>query len=91
MAAQAPETETYGPARITKGRRDVVTGFVQRPSDGSILVLQRSDKISTYPLKWGGVSGVVEGSESLVERAFQEVSCHQLIFPSGSFSNKQHT
>lgn len=52
----------------------MVTAFVQRPSDQSVLVVHRSEKVRTYQLQWGGVSGGVEGDESLAWRAQQEAS-----------------
>jgi hypothetical protein len=67
-------SESWGPQRMTRGRRDVVTAFVRRPSDSSVLLVKRSEKVNTYKLHWGGVSGVVEGNENLQERAKQEVS-----------------
>lgn len=39
-----------------------------------MLVVQRSDEVRTYPGKWGGVSGGVEGSESLLSRALVEIN-----------------
>ena len=36
----------------------VVTCFLE--SDGKILLLQRSDSVSSYPGKWAGVSGYIE-------------------------------
>ena len=66
--------ECWGPQRITsRGRRDVITAFVRHPIDSSILLVKRSEKVNTYKLHWGGVSGVVEGNENLRERAQQEV------------------
>jgi hypothetical protein len=65
--------EHWGPQRMTHGRRDVITAFVRRPSDSSILFVKRSEKVNTYKLHWGGVSGVVEGNENLRERAEREV------------------
>lgn len=53
-------------------RRPVTTAFVQDAA-GRVLVVQRSDRVSTYPLLYGGVSGGVEGSESLLHRALKEV------------------
>lgn len=52
----------------------VVTAFVQRPTDGSVLVVLRSDKVGTYQRYWGAVSGGVEqGDRSLADRCRQEV------------------
>jgi hypothetical protein len=55
--------EHWGPQRMTHGRRDVITAFIRRPSDASLLFVKRSEKVNTYKLHWGGVSGVVEGNE----------------------------
>lgn len=66
--------EKWGPQRITRGRRDVITAFVRNPSNSSVLLVKRSEKVNTYKLHWGGVSGVVEGDENLLKRAEQEVS-----------------
>jgi len=66
--------ETWGSQRITRsGRRDVITAFVRNPSNSSILLVKRSEKVNTYKLHWGGVSGVVEGDENLLKRAEREV------------------
>jgi predicted Ser/Thr protein kinase len=80
-AAAIAAGEKWGPQRITRGRRDVVTAFVRRRSTSSlgeegesILLVKRSEKVNTYKLHWGGVSGVVEGDENLQQRAEQEVS-----------------
>lgn len=61
------------PQRITKGRKDVVTAFIRRDRDNAVLLVQRSDKVSTYQGFWGGVSGGVEGNESLRRRAEIEI------------------
>ncbi|KAI3434851.1 hypothetical protein D9Q98_002905 [Chlorella vulgaris] len=61
------------PAQSTL-RRQVVTAFVQRPSDAAVLLVLRSDKVGTYQHKWGAVSGGIEGEgESPVSRAQQEI------------------
>lgn len=74
QAEREKETEEHwGPQRITRGRRDVITAFVRRPLDSSILLVKRSEKVNTYKLHWGGVSGVVEGGENLQQRAEREV------------------
>ncbi|KAG7674773.1 putative translation initiation factor eIF-2B subunit 2-like [Nannochloris sp. 'desiccata'] len=65
--------EKWGPQRITRGRRDVITAFVRNPSNSSVLLVKRSEKVNTYKLHWGGVSGVVEGDENLLKRAEQEI------------------
>ena len=63
-ASTSENSEHYGPQRITRGRRDVVTAFVVRREDASVLLVKRSEKVNTYKLHWGGVSGVVEGFEN---------------------------
>jgi hypothetical protein len=65
--------EEWGSQRITCGRRDVITAFVRNPLNSSILLVKRSEKVNTYKLHWGGVSGVVEGDENLLTRAEREV------------------
>ncbi|GAB4819902.1 hypothetical protein N2152v2_006948 [Parachlorella kessleri] len=55
-------------------RKQVVTALVQKPEDGSILLVKRSQKVSTYQDQWGGVSGGIEGHESPIHRCLQEVS-----------------
>lgn len=60
-------------AAVKAGWRPVVTAFVQR-HDGRVLVVKRSDKVSTYQGMWGGVSGGVEPTDtSLVDRAYDEI------------------
>jgi 8-oxo-dGTP pyrophosphatase MutT (NUDIX family) len=55
-------------------RRPVTTAFVLDPATGRYLLVRRSERVSTYPLLWGGVSGGVEpGDASLTERARTEV------------------
>uniref|UniRef100_A0A383WBQ4 Nudix hydrolase domain-containing protein n=1 Tax=Tetradesmus obliquus TaxID=3088 RepID=A0A383WBQ4_TETOB len=59
-------------AAAVRPRRPVVTAFVRR-EDGKLLVVKRSEKVSSYRHQWGGVSGGVEGSESLLHRALTEI------------------
>jgi 8-oxo-dGTP pyrophosphatase MutT (NUDIX family) len=47
--------------------RRVVTVFLQREPDGRVLLLQRSARVSTYPGKWAGVSGSMEGPDPIAE------------------------
>lgn len=83
LPKEPEEFPKYPPPRITKGRRDVVTAFLQRPSDKAILLVQRSIKVSTYQLHWGGVSGGLEGeTESCLFRATQEIQEEVGLFPS---------
>lgn len=71
----------YGPQRLTKGRKDVVTAVVRKHQEDAFLLVQRSSKVSSYQGYWGGVSGGVEGNESLVSRAqleiLEEVGLHE--------------
>lgn len=50
---------------------NVVTSFLK--SGNRILILRRSDKVSTYRGRWAGISGFIEGNESPMERATQEI------------------
>eukprot|EP00877_Chromochloris_zofingiensis_P001022 jgi/Chrzof1/10920/Cz05g17080.t1 len=63
MDAPSPSKPSWTP---------VTTAFVQG-KDGRVLVVRRSDKVHTYPGMWGGVSGGVEGGESLMDRAVTEI------------------
>lgn len=56
-----------------KKRKEVVTAVVQHPQDGQVLVVKRSEKVGTYKLQWGAVSGGIEGHESPIYRCLQEV------------------
>eukprot|EP00887_Chlorella_sp_A99_P003754 scaffold7.g3754.t1 len=49
-----------GSAVILGGESHVVTAVVQRPTDGRVLLVQRSDKVGSFKLHWGGVSGFIE-------------------------------
>jgi 8-oxo-dGTP pyrophosphatase MutT (NUDIX family) len=50
----------------------VVTVFLT--NQGRILILRRSDKVRTMKHKWAGISGYIEGSEDVLERAYREIS-----------------
>ena len=50
---------------------DVVTCVIKH--DEKILLLKRSDKVSTYKNKWACVSGYVERGEDVLKRAFREI------------------
>jgi len=41
---------------------------------GKILILKRSDKVSTYRGCWSGVAGYVEKGEKPIDTAFKEIS-----------------
>ena len=49
----------------------VATAFVYR--NGRVLLLRRSLLMKSMPGQWAAVSGVVEGSESVLERAHTEI------------------
>jgi uncharacterized glyoxalase superfamily metalloenzyme YdcJ len=60
---------------LMRARKEVVTAFI-RKRNTDVLLVRRSDKVGSYRNYWGGISGGVEGSESLVRRAEIEVrSC----------------
>jgi 8-oxo-dGTP diphosphatase len=48
-----------------------VTAFIE--SDGKILLLLRSDRVSTYAGKWGGVSGSIDNGRTADEQALVEI------------------
>ncbi len=50
---------------------EVVTSFLK--FEGKILILRRSESVSTYKGRWGGVSGFIEEGEEPVERATKEI------------------
>ena len=52
-------------------QRRVVTCLLEH--GGRLLVLRRSPKVRTYPGKWAGVSGSMEGSSAL-EQALKEIA-----------------
>ena len=51
--------------------RHVVTAFLAL--DEQILLLRRSDRVSTYKGRWAGVSGTVEAGLTPIEQAIQEI------------------
>ena len=51
--------------------RHVVTAFLTRGHQ--VLLLRRSDRVSTYKGLWAGVSGSVEAGRSPIEQAFREI------------------
>lgn len=65
---------------LMRTRKDVVTAFI-RKSNATVLLVRRSDQVGSYKNYWGGVSGGVEGSESLLRRAQIEVWCFNLKSP----------
>ena len=54
--------------------RDVrgVTSFLE--SDGEVLILQRSQQVSTYKGAWGGVSGGIKDKNTPEGQARQEIA-----------------
>jgi 8-oxo-dGTP diphosphatase len=49
----------------------VVTSFIMH--NGRVLILKRSAKVRTMKHKWAGVSGYIEQSEDILERAYKEI------------------
>jgi len=52
--------------------RSVTTSFLL--NGGKVLVLRRSDRVSTYPGRWAGISGTIERDETPTETALREIS-----------------
>lgn len=56
-------TPSASQAANSRGPIDVITAFVW---DGArVLMALRSDKVSTYPRHWAGISGYLEGDDPL--------------------------
>ena len=51
--------------------RRVVTAFLTRGNQ--VLLLRRTDRVSTYKGRWAGVSGSVEAGSTPIEQAIQEI------------------
>lgn len=51
--------------------KQVVTSFLE--FGGKILILRRSERVSTYKGKWSAVTGFVESGENPAERAAKEI------------------
>ena len=51
--------------------RRVVTAFLTRGNQ--VLLLRRSDRVSTYKGRWAGVSGSVEAGSTPIEQVIQEI------------------
>jgi len=51
--------------------RHVTTSFLL--NGGKVLVLQRSQRVNTYPGLWAGISGTIEGDETPTETAIREI------------------
>ncbi len=52
-------------------KKDVATSVIT--SSDKILILRRSNKVSTYHGKWACVSGYLEAGEAPLETAFKEI------------------
>lgn len=48
-----------------------VTSFIE--SGGKILLVQRSNRVSTYPGKWAGISGSLDKGKTADEQAWLEI------------------
>lgn len=57
----------------------IITSFIKY--DDKFLLLKRSDKVKTMRGLWGGISGIIEGDETALERAkieiFEEVKIRE--------------
>ena len=42
--------------------------------DKKLLILKRSEKVSTYKGQWGGVAGYIEENETPIQTALKEIS-----------------
>ena len=51
--------------------RQVVTSFLE--SDNEILILLRSEHVSTYKGRWAGVSGSIDEGKTADEQALREI------------------
>ena len=49
-----------------------VTSFIE--SGGKILIVQRSNRVSTYPGKWAGISGSLDKGKTADEQAWLEIA-----------------
>jgi 8-oxo-dGTP pyrophosphatase MutT (NUDIX family) len=56
---------------MTMAEYHVVTAFLKH--DDRILILKRSENVSSFRSLWGGISGFIEGDERPVDRAFAEI------------------
>lgn len=52
--------------------RHVVTCFLQRATDGNVLVGRRSGDVSTYQARWAGISGSLE-EDTPLQQAYREI------------------
>ncbi|MFC1968390.1 NUDIX domain-containing protein [Chloroflexota bacterium] len=51
--------------------RHAVTSFLE--SENEILILLRSERVSTYPGKWAGISGSLDNNKTVDEQAIVEI------------------
>ncbi|MFC2047242.1 NUDIX domain-containing protein [Chloroflexota bacterium] len=51
--------------------RYTVTSFLE--SENEVLILLRSEHVSTYPGRWAGISGSIEGENSADEQVLVEI------------------
>ena len=51
--------------------RSVVTAFLEH--DGKILLLRRSDRVTTYPGRWAAVSGSIDSGHTPEQQARVEI------------------
>ena len=51
--------------------RHAVTSFLE--SENEILILLRSEHVSTYPGKWAGISGSLDNDKTVDEQAIVEI------------------
>ena len=51
---------------------DVATSILKN-DEGKILILKRSNKVSTYKGSWSGIAGYVEENETPLETALKEI------------------
>lgn len=50
---------------------NAVTSFLE--SENDILVLLRSERVSTYQSRWGGISGVIDDGKTADQQALLEI------------------
>lgn len=64
--------------------RHVVTCFLlrRRPRGEEVLLLRRSEQVSTYRGRWAGVSGSLEPGEEPLARAYREIEEETGLGPS---------
>jgi 8-oxo-dGTP diphosphatase len=74
MESEADKPETAPSRKMSflkeMDEKHVVTCFLKR-EDGKILIMKRSEKVSTYQGRWGGVAGYLE--DEPLKQAFKEI------------------